>query len=608
MRTAPARWVWIAAFLFASGLVACGDDKVVAVGGGPPPDAWTDAPVTDVPPGTDAIDDSGKPIDPGPVETKREIILLHDVTAPHQLVITENFLIRAKVLDYTIPGPAPSALVNYTIVESPTDGDASLTTSQAYTDDNGEVAVTFRANYLVDAAYTVELTANNAEPVRIKFYVTDAPKGDIRVKVAYEGSIAVKNVHVRLLQGVYTCSQFKATSIPLDIIGEKTLLGLGTESSVVFKNLPEAKKFTAIATAVSPKGSLAAAGCVDGVLVVPGAENAVTLTMHLLTLNPAGLYDTVNIFDFTGAIPGELGELIDEIVLLFNDPGQFIINQVKKLAAQWVGELITNIAFGLFEDAVSDWITGWLLNDSPDWVQDIFTIGQDLTQVVNNLEMQADLVISKLSNDFYVQGVLNWKGIVLYWKLGCAKEGQPGYDPECGKNVFSLDAFSNTQFPMDIIQGKFTGFIHDFDQLEIDNHIIKINYGKLIIFVLNEMILPAITGENNLTDAVIKLINCKGLGGGITGDILKALGLNSNAVEGFCVDAITLLVKPVEVLIGGLALDSQLRLSGKAVMVDNDNDLRVDEIIEGVYLGHMEQDGQQGPPFSGIWDAVKTTP
>ena len=40
--------------------------------------------------------------------------------------------------------------------------------------------------------------------------------------------------------------------------------------------------------------------------------------------------------------------------------------------------------FGFFEDELAAIITNWLLNVSPDWMQDIFTIGQDLTQVVKS--------------------------------------------------------------------------------------------------------------------------------------------------------------------------------------------------------------------------------
>ena len=585
----------------------CGDEKTVAVGGGPGLDAMVDgsAPddvgaANDAPTGLpEAGPNTDVPTTPG--DRQLEIVLLHDTTSPIQIPIQDNFLIRAKVIDYGSSGPAANVLVSYEIIEG--GGDASLTTSQAFTDSDGTVGVTFRANSSPDVSYRVRLMADGAEPVFINLIVTDTPKGDIIVDLLYEGPINVKNVRVRLIQGWYTCGQFKATNTPTDVISEKTLLGLGANQSVEFTQLPESQKFTAFATAESPDGQLAAAGCIDGIVVLPGQDNKVTLTMFLLTLNPAGQYDTTNIFDFTGAIPGDLGTLVDEIVTLFNNPGKFLLDRVKEIVAAYIGQLVTDIAFSLFEDALADVITNWLLNESPDWIQDIFTIGQDLTQVVNNLEMEADLIISKLSNDYYVQGVLYWDGIVLYWHYGCAKPGEAGYDPDCGKLTFSLDSFTNTQFPMDIIEGKFTGLIHDFDRLDIDNHVIKINYGKLILFVLNEIILPALTGEHNLTDAILSFINCPGIAAGISNGILDGIGIDEQDLTEFCEDGITFITQPVTLIIGGLALDSQLRLSGRAKMLDDDNDLRVDHILDGVYLGTIEVDGQAGPTFDGTWEA-----
>ena len=589
--------------------VACGESRVIAVGGGPPVDDQADG-LDGAPPGGELGDDAaGGGKDDGPPATGalREIILLHDTSLPIQLAITEQLLIQAKVIDYSRSGPAEDVLVSFGIVEGPAEGgDATLTATQANTNPLGEVGVTFRANYVANVHYTVELNANGAEPVQLELFVTDAPKGDILVNLVYEGPISVKNVHVRLFPGDYTCGQFNPTNVPANVIADNTLLGLGLESQVVWTDLAAAAKYTIVATAQSPAGSLAAAGCLDGVVVIPAEENTVTLTMFLLTLNPTGTYDTVNVFDFTGAIPGQLGELVDQIVLLFNDPGKFLIDQIKALVSNWIPSWVTDLAFSLFEDQLADIITGWIKNESPDWIQDIFLIGDDLTQIVDHLEMEATLQIAKLQSDYYVQGTLWWTGIALYWHLGCELDPEhPGYDPDCGKFSFGLSDFTNTQFPMDIIEGKFTASIQDFDQFDIDNHTIKINYGKLILFVLNEMVLPALTGEDNLTDAVLSFINCGSIAAAFSNGVLDAIGVEEDDIEGFCVDAITFLTLPVEAVLGNLALDSQLRLTGHGTLIDLDNDLKVDQIIDGTYLGHIEVDGQEGPEFDGFWEAAK---
>ena len=49
----------------------------------------------------------------------------------------------------------------------------------------------------------------------------------------YEGPIAVRNVHMRLVDGAYTCGQLNAVNPPTDVVGEKTLLGVGAGDRVV---------------------------------------------------------------------------------------------------------------------------------------------------------------------------------------------------------------------------------------------------------------------------------------------------------------------------------------------------------------------------------------
>ncbi len=586
-------------------LVGCSDTKTIAVGGGP-----LDAgglPVGDVAPidGVNAPDDGGPTI---PGEIHREIVLLHDTSGDIQTTIQSQFFIRAKVIDYAVSGPAAGVTVRYAIVSGGDEGDAHLSSTSATTNANGEVGITLLTGSAPNVHYEIELTAEGAKAVRLRLFVTDSPKGDIRVQLVYEGPIAVKNVHVRLFPSTYSCGLYNPTNVATDIIIADVIKpGISAGQDILWKDLPEGQKYTVAATALSPSGSLAASGCIDGVVVIGGQENKVTLTMFLLTLNPAGNYDSTSVLDFTGAIPGQLGDIVDQIVVLFNDPGKFLIDAVKDLVKSWVPAIIVDPIFSLFEKQLASIVTDWMLNKSPGWIQDIFTIGQDLTQVVNKLTMLATLQISKLNNNYYVQGVLLWDGLVLYWHYGCPKVGQPGYDPECGANKFSIKDFASAGVPQDIISGKFTGSIIDFDKLDIDNHTIKINYGKLIIFVLNEMILPAISGQHNLTDAILSFVNCGSIADGFTSGLLGSLaslfGISKQDLENFCVDGITLIVSPVTAIIGNLAIDSQLRLQGNAVLIDSTQNLIVDHIVDGIWVGHVESDGQAGPQFGGTWFA-----
>lgn len=593
----------------AVGLVlgGCGDTKTIATGGGPPPEVGAgkaDADASSGGPSTDASSETPG----GSDELGREIVLQHDTSEPVSVTRDEQLLLRAKVIDYEAAGPASDVPVAYQIIDGPEQGDASLSTQQVLSNEQGEVGVTFLAGTTTDVTYTVRLNAPEASAVTLDVRVEPRPRGDLRVQLDYEGPIDLKNLEVRLYPSSVSCSSFNAVDLPPDPLGAKTVLGLGLSSSPVFEDLLASQTYTVVAVGESPEGSLAGAGCLDGIAVPGEGEQEVTLTMYLLTLNPTGVYDSASRFDFTGAIPGQVGELVDQVTTLFNDPGDFFIEQIKNLVANYVGELATDTVFGLFEDELTEVITNWMLNQSPDWLQDVFIVGQDLTQVVHDLELHATLKISKLQSDYSVQGVFEWDGIVLRWSCGCdgcPEEGAPGYDPSCAEYEFGLDDLQNTEFPLDLVEGQFLAQIQDFDRLNVQNHVIELNYGKLIIFALNEILLPAITGEDSIEDALASVVDCDSIAEGISDSILGDLGLSESNVKTFCQDSVSTIAAPATAILSELAVDSSLRLEGHARLVDDDADLIVERIIDGEFVGHIESNGQQGDEFDATWEAER---
>ncbi|NUN15911.1 MAG: hypothetical protein HUU55_19980 [Myxococcales bacterium] len=532
-----------------------------------------------------------------------EIIFLHDISKPLDVQINEKLPILVKAIDYDSGGPAAGITLSFAIIDATgvgAPGDAELETEAAITDEEGLTNVIFRGNTVGDVLYTVEVTAEDAKPKTIQIRVGNPPTGDLRVTIVYEGAIPIEQIKIQLLEGNISCNVFNPVKPPQLSVAEKTVLS--PESKPVFKSLTANKKYTVVASALkSPGGGLAAAGCQDAVYVEPDIENETTLKVFVLALNPAGLYDLNNVFDFTGAIPGQLGDILDELATLFYNPGKFLIDQIKKLVTQYVGGLITDVVFGLFEDKLAELITEWVLNDAPDWIQDFFTIGQDLLQVIAKLELTGQLKISKLMNDYYVQGQINFTGIVLSWKLGCDKNA-PDYE-QCGKYPFTLTDIDNKDFPLDLLTGNWTGAISNFDHLTIDPHKIALNYGKLILFVLNKVILKQLTGKDSLKDAVASMIGCEGIA-----NALGNLGIDEQDIYDACVGTVSLLVVPLEGFLLGLETDSLVSLKGEATMHDDDSDLVVDRIEPGTWDGQILLEGAAGNPFSGTWEAFRINP
>ena len=541
--------------------------------------------------------------EPGPDGIQgHELVFLHDTSVPLQLTVGHTLPILVKALDYATGGPADGLILSWAILDADgpgAPGDAHLAFETTHTTPDGFSQILFDAGTKGQVVYTVEVTADFAEPRTLQIAVGDPPTGDLHISLTYEGPIDLNTVRVQVVTGDFNCSQFNPTAPPVATLSEKTVLS--PDSSPTFHDLVALQKVTIVATAKGPNGNLSGSGCADAVHIDANSTTEVTLPLYMLLLNPAGTYDLENNFDLTGTIPGELGQVLDALTTLFYDPGAFLVAQIKALVKEFVGGFLTDFLFQLFEDQLGDLITDWVLNDSPAWVQDFFTIGQDVFQVIADLKLTGDLKISKLMSDLYVQGEIDFTGIILSWKLNCDK-ASPDYD-ECGLYPFSLEDFNDEDFPLDLLNGTWNGMVTDQSTLQIDPHTLALNYGKLVLFIFNNLILQELTGENNLVDAAVSMVGCDNIA-----DSLGDLGIDEDDVYDACYGAVGLLVVPLSGILASLETDSLIKLQGTATLRDDDDDLIVDRITPGLWTGVVLIEGAAGSPFDGTWEAERTTP
>ena len=565
-------------------------------------DAGDGVAVEDADEGFDAINQ-------GDVACHRVIIPQFDTSKPLELAPSGTpYPMFVTVVDYAAGGPAGSIPVTWEVIENNGingPGPGTLGNQVSATDDkNGATYNTFNPNKGPSVNYKIKISAECADPLLVDIAVSDLPAGNIDVKILYDNQIPLGDLTVKLVQAPFACASFKPILPPATTLGSM----VGSISQVFsFKKLPSEKKYGVFILGKDLAGHLAAAGCADGILVNDKSTTTVTVTVTVLPLQAAGPYDMINHFDFTGAIPGQLGQILDTAVQIFYDPGAFIIDQIKNLVKQYLPAIIVDAAFGLFEKQLAKLVTDWLLNSSPSWLQDFFQMGQDVLQIVKKLEMLGILKIYKVGSDFFFNGEIDFTGINLWWHLGCDKN-DPNF-ATCGTKI-SLDltkAVTDPNFPLDIFSGKLSGSISQQTHMSIDSSSITLNYGKLILYVLEEVVLFKITGKTTFTGALQALINCPGLGQGLGGIVP---GLDATAVENFCNSTVTLLALPLENLIGGLKIDSGLSLKGTCTMVDDPDkdgnyDLKVDRLIDGVWVGNIVVQGSSGKNFKGDFTATR---
>jgi hypothetical protein len=621
--------------------VRCGG----ASGEGSDGHTWTFDVAPEVQP--DVVDVAGDPVDkpdlpsiPDGEEPSCEAFFLEAPGVPITVPIGTLLGLTVKVVSYDTNGVAVGYPVTFTL-EPPADEielaegqkAGELTTSIAVTNEKGEAKVNFKSGTKAEQEYLITAWTDCSLPIQQKVYVSDVPTGDLEVvlkngsadPVTGDVALVFNTINVWLLQGSYfRCEDLHATMPPTaDEVMSGPLTVGSISQTVKFPHLATSGAYTVFATAKGPNGHLAGSGCLEEITLQPDKNNKRTVVLNILQLNPTGTYAVTNEFDFTDAIPGEVGEIINLITDLFYDPGTFIFDMVIKVIKMYFGEIWGTIAETIinpFKSYLAQLITDWFLNNSPDWVQCFFVVGQDVTQIVRRAELIGDMKLYKVVGD-QVNGEEEWHGLNINWALGCQQQGPCAgvnfqaiqdlcaYDADKDKCVCPVDLTQLSDFPGDFVAGKFNAFISDFDQLLISSHEVQINYGKLILWVINDLIIKYVTNGqyDSIEDVLHSIIDCASIANGMIGDLLENLGISSSQLQGFCDGAVGILINPIEEILGALHFNTSLWLNGGCTLLDQTDDLIVDKLIDGFWIGAMQIDGQVGSQFKGTFQGVRKT-
>jgi hypothetical protein len=333
----------------------------------------------------------------------------------------------------------------------------------------------------------------------------------------------------------------------------------------------------------------------------------VELVLTLLPLNPVGQYDSISHWDFTETLAdaGTVGAILLQVFSLFEDPGRFLYDQIINLIRDFVGGLIAVAVDTFFDltgldDLLADAVNGFIEGNA--FLSQLRQAGLDLRDMVTHLEVISSLTIGKIGSDYQVYGSDDWLGLAIYWRWNCADNP----DPQCGRHELSLDPNSS----LGLVYGEWNGQVSAYNQLQIYPHAINLQYGRLIVYVLNEIILPQLTDGNahSMTDAILYWIGCEDFGLWVTGSDgeICALGfcLQSDSIATACESVVRTVFGIGEFMLGNLEVESVMEMSGSATLVEEDGDLEVDNIIDGQYSGTVNISGSRSP-FSATWSATK---
>lgn len=507
----------------------------------------------------------------------------------------------------------------------------SVRPSQTFTDENGIANVSVVAGAVEGNATVIASNERAPKPVKFNIAVGPIPTGNMRVIASYSGYAPVRNYSIRLYdKKEVDCSLFDATHLP-------TAEPLMTVDSpyATFQNLSIEGNYSAVAYGYAENGAMVALGCtITGTKIIEDQTSEVYISMKTIDLDPTTTYHVRSYFDFGDIVSslGSVGKMITMITNFAANPGASLYDIL------WNDIIVTAL-----ETVIPSWVTGgltkvleWTGLDSKvaGYLNDLVTssatgckiglFGCQLRNIVRTMELTGDLSIEKLG-DLELKGTNAYSGLSVYWRIGC--ENNP--DPNCGRLHYSMDSL-NLGTQVNVLEGSWNGSLSNgYDRIAIESHDLAMYYGRLVTFLINNILLPRIAnGANNFNDAIANWINCSSMATWLSNNLKLTVpswvpiwggdsiwdGISYSTGLSWC-KSLSSTLGSVLNFASSMAtlqkLNSNVSISGSGLMKDTSLDNVVDIIDNGRWNGSMtlttkNDDGSTtttSTAVMGIWSA-----
>lgn len=532
---------------------------------------------TDEPGQTHDSETVDRPDDPNDAPENGKLLHLSPECDPVQITCAAGVIMgtetemRAQLVDEN-GDPVENALITF---EKNFDGtELSISSNSAYTDAEGIARVTLRAG---DSAGTGELsaTSDNDQIAAIKWMigVSSKDRAAYEVSFTHSGSAQIQPIDVRLFPDTTTCESLLSDPNQTAVLENQGRVdATGQLPTVLFIDRPNGDSYTvgAWARSLNYNGEVEVAyGCTDNNPPVQGGvsvEVVVDLVDHLP--NIVGTYDVVHDFDLVDAFPPTVETVVSLIGRLANDPGSFIVGcpsnptdpeacpadspGLINLLVDFLpdggfkdaieGFLDSSIGNGVLRDAINSIANNWLDNSAPDWVGNTVNITGDIYETLRHFRVEGTMRFTEapqvsVGANGELIGVLpaasgeqNWNDFVFTWSQGC----------DSGDVACTTRRLGSTQLDIEPVTGVFDGTLLGVDKLQVNQHTLTLNYGALLVGVLEKVVLPSIFGNecgtndnlpcDSLELALGELIQCDALADNIAdeGDALY------NVAENLC--------------------------------------------------------------------------
>ena len=473
------------------------------------------------------------------------------------------------------------------------------------TNERGEASVTVVAGQMPTSLIVKAFDPSNVQvaPVYWRVTVANSGEGGLEVTVNYNAQGGRYNFNqfsaarVTLFQNT-PCAQIMG-SAPNFVNAYESLTEIypytDLDNKVNSASLPNGLVLSVAALIYNQGGAPVTFGCVEGIRPQGGQIIPVEVITTDLPLAFKGVYTALNRFDLIQALQeseelNTLGDIFYFLRILGGSNEQLgagIIQTICRVA-NFEGvacEIIEGVAGGALGNIINQ--------NLPDNVRTVLRIVGETLDIVGSLTIVGEIEFSQSANaeGIFVGNDNRWQRLRFDWDVDCPMPGM------CQREVtFSqLGDHSSRN-----VAGLFDAQEQTDGTVAILEHNFAIAYGNIILGLLEAWIIPLAYGDGSGNPVALRDFLEQNLAGacGAINDYFS-LPADSNT----CINALAVVLSGVITeQVGRLNFnEDQLVMRGYFTPLDTDNDLSIDKLDNGQWIGVI--DG--GLEFKGCFNACR---
>ncbi|MBI2896123.1 MAG: hypothetical protein HYY06_21375 [Deltaproteobacteria bacterium] len=429
-------------------------------------------------------------------------------------------------------------------------------------DEEGEASVKLRAGSN-DATFDVVVSADYADSIEFGVSVSASHDGgDLRVSVTYDGVRRLHGADIYIYEGRDCAGIDPRQPPPADLLQSVQSI----RDDATFQGLQAGSRWAVLAAAINDTGYVASWGCWPEARIEDGRETLVELPLQDIPVDAAGRWELENHFNMGEALPDDVDTIFDALAEMSddpNDPATYILDQVR--------EQIDNEALRFaFDAARIYWNLDAELNEqiddaAPGFVLDAMSAAGDLGRALNDMQIDSDMTFGQ-PDEF---GVINAEHQLI-------------------DLVMTLDGVTN-RFSMadDVGLGGTTARnvmvgVLDEQTATIDPHEFRMGMGTLVLFALNNVVLPRFDGApGSVREMLEGAVDCSSVGEWLSDTVDMGAPSMWEDLCGFALAAASLYAE--QQILGMNDTYDTLTLAGTASIKDPNGDLGFDRLDDGVW-------------------------